>query len=131
MCSSHDVRDRLADLERDRTAKIAELRSLDTTAAVVEDAGLLDQLPQTVVELNRLPVELQRELFDALQLRIRYDSATGMAAGQITLGTGTNERLEAIPGGPSAARHDVHVQPPYSCTQTGSTLLRIQSNWTV
>jgi DNA invertase Pin-like site-specific DNA recombinase len=89
------VRDRLTDLERDRTTKIAELRSLDTATVVTEDVGLLDQLPQTQVELSQLPVGIQRELFDALQLQIRYDSRTGTALGHIKLTNASSSIVEA------------------------------------
>jgi hypothetical protein len=49
------------------------------------DPGLLDALPTTAIDWTEVPAEVQRDLFDALQLQIRYDRATNTAHGQVTL----------------------------------------------
>jgi site-specific DNA recombinase len=43
---------------------------------VTNDPGLLDQLPLVEANLARLPEEIERELFDAFQLQIRYYQPT-------------------------------------------------------
>lgn len=79
------IRDRLAALERDRANKITELKELTATAEPVNDPALLEQLPELHLNLAELPFDLQRDLFDALQLRIDYDQHTRVAHGRITL----------------------------------------------
>jgi hypothetical protein len=88
-------------LERERTAKVAALRELDQAADPASDPGLLDALPTTTIDWNEVPAEFQRDLFDALQVHIRYDRTTNTAHGQVTLVGDTGTRV------PDAIRADV------------------------
>ena len=64
------------------------------------DPGLLDTLPTATIDWNEVPGEVQRDLFDALQLQIRYDRATNTAHGQVTLVGDTGDRVpDAISAG--------------------------------
>ncbi|MHB8448908.1 MAG: hypothetical protein ACYDAQ_00310 [Mycobacteriales bacterium] len=97
------VRDRMDTLERDRSIKLAELQELNHAAEPVTDPGLLDTLPTTTIDWTDVPEEVQRDLFDALQLQIRYDRATNTAHGQVTLVGDTGDR---IPGAISSENEE-------------------------
>jgi len=70
------LRRRFDTLEADRTAKLAQLHDLETTAVVEPEQALdlLDALPiLETVNITGAPEPLQRKLYDALQLTIHYD----------------------------------------------------------
>lgn len=84
------------DLLRDINERRAELRAhrqdvetqLDTAQARIHAApnpDLIDALPITRVEVDQLPEQLARELFEALRLEIHYDKTTNRARCRITL----------------------------------------------
>jgi site-specific DNA recombinase len=113
------VRDRMDTLERERTAKVAALRELDQAADPASDPGLLDALPTTTIDWNEVPAEFQRDLFDALQVHIRYDRTTNTAHGQVTLVGDTGTRVpDAIraenkePGPTDRADRSIVVRAP-------------------
>ena len=87
------VRQRVADLEATRTEKIAELADLDQNTTAVPDPDLLEQLPEIELDWAAIPADVQRDLFNALQLEIRYDRTTNTARGQITLVDDTIARI--------------------------------------
>jgi hypothetical protein len=79
--------------ERDRNANLAAPRELDQVADPTIDPGLLDALPMATIAWTEVPGEVQPDLFDALQLQIRYDRVTSTARGQITLVGDTGDRI--------------------------------------
>ncbi len=130
------IRDRLASLERERAAKITELQELAATVEPVQDPGLIDQLPELRVDLDQLPVELKRELFDALQLRIDYDQGARTARGQITLteiATGTVNTV-VRPEVASVSDIRAHVADRHTARPRGNVAdlpraLRLEQRW--
>lgn len=89
------VRERLEALQAERTTKLAALDNLDHAEQPATDPDLLDALPQASIDWAQVPAEVQRDLFDALQLQIRYDRTTNTAHGQVTLIRDTSDRIPA------------------------------------
>lgn len=82
------LEDRLGDLER----RILHAPNPD----------LIDALPITQIDVEKLPVELARALFEALRLEIHYNKITNTATFSITL---TGPTIAAA----SSAAHDATV----------------------
>lgn len=72
------LRERLSILATDHSNKLTELRELEKTVPhqPTEAASLLDQLPQTPLDLAEMPTPLLRQLLDAFSLQITYDKNT-------------------------------------------------------
>ncbi|MBO2454363.1 recombinase family protein [Actinomadura barringtoniae] len=81
----NDIRTRSAELSSDRNSKLARLEELEQTKPVRPRPELLDLLPTGPIRIDAMPEELQRKLFEAFRLQIRYDRRTDEAECQITL----------------------------------------------
>lgn len=101
------------DLIRDITERRAELRAqkqqFETQLAEVEqlilhapNPDLIDALPVAKIQIDKLPEELTRSLFEALRLEIHYNKLTNTATCRITL---TGQTLDAARN----AAHDATV----------------------
>ncbi len=95
------------DLIADITERRAELRAhkqrLEAQLAAVEDRthqapnpDLIDVLPVATIQVDDLPEELVRSLFEALRLEIRYNKTTNRATFRITLTGQTLPAAHAI-----------------------------------
>lgn len=62
--------------QRAKSGALAELRRQEQDGPRL-DPALLDQLPQIQVDLQRLPVDWQRRLYDVFHLDLRYNPLTG------------------------------------------------------
>ncbi|KQC34698.1 hypothetical protein [Frankia sp. ACN1ag] len=69
-----------------------KLAALEDEKAAAPNPGLLRALPVGPVELDELPEDLSRRLFEALRLEVRYKRATNIATCRITL---TGETIPA------------------------------------
>ena len=81
-----DLNERRAELRNHKTQLEAQLTDAEAHAA---NTGLLDELPIGPFDLDQLPDELTRELFEAIRLQIHYDRATNKATCSITLAAET------------------------------------------
>lgn len=85
----NDIRQRSAELSNDRNTRIAQLERLEQTMPARPEPELLDLLPAGPVRLDAIPEALQRKLFEAFRLQIRYDWRTNTADCRITLTAAT------------------------------------------
>jgi site-specific DNA recombinase len=67
------LQSRFAALVEERRANTRRLGDLGRPSkATPGDAGLLDALPLSAIDVTRLPEEQQREIYDAFHLEVRY-----------------------------------------------------------
>jgi len=91
----HRLRRRFDTLEAERATKTAQLTELEKTltSQPEPDVDLLDALPILIgVNITEAPERLQRKLYDALQLQVRYDRPD-QARFRLTL---TDDTVEAL-----------------------------------
>ncbi|NJP89408.1 hypothetical protein HCN51_08110 [Nonomuraea sp. FMUSA5-5] len=84
---------RYADLSRVRKVKLEELKTLGASAEPTEDKELLDELPRLAANLATVGEDLQRKLFDAFNLELRYRVDTHEVLIRITV---KEDNLRAI-----------------------------------
>ncbi|MFM9442125.1 hypothetical protein [Streptomyces acidiscabies] len=58
---------------RDALAQIERYRADSKSESGPGDAALIDAIPQLGLRFAQLPDNLKRDIFDAFQLRVRYD----------------------------------------------------------
>lgn len=81
------VRERLAELERQRLEKVEKLRALEAEAPQDDpgDVDLLDELPIVAGGLSQAPEDILRRIFQALRLSMRYDKVAGRASCEVAI----------------------------------------------
>ncbi|WP_412521346.1 hypothetical protein [Actinomadura madurae] len=88
------VQRRFAELTATRRAKQAELDQLNAdTSPGGDDADLLDLIPHLPLNLSELSEDLERRLFDAFQLQIRYNRTRHEATFRVTVRADTVKML--------------------------------------
>ncbi len=91
------LRARFTELEGERRTKSQELADAEASPPARDhQTGLLHKIPMLQAKLAELPEELQRELFTAFRLEIRYDARLGVALIRITLDHETIEGVAAM-----------------------------------
>jgi site-specific DNA recombinase len=102
---------RYADLARLRKSATDDLNALTADTAQPVDHSLLEELPQLATSLAAVEEELQRKLFDAFNLELRYRIATHEVQLKITVKEDTVPAITALtnkitdpPEGRSAAQ---------------------------
>jgi site-specific DNA recombinase len=96
------LRASFAKLGAQRKTTEAELAALATAPiAGHRDERLLDRLPVLDVDLAGLPEDLQRQLFDAFHLQIRYHQPTNRATLRVTINGDTSRQLTELSPVPS------------------------------
>jgi site-specific DNA recombinase len=88
-----DINQRRAELHALRDELEGQLAAAQQQGQDIHDPALLDQLPVTDVDLEDMPDEVSRRLFEALRLEIRYDPAARVARCSITL---IGETIDAV-----------------------------------
>ena len=88
--ADHDYRQsiqrRFAELSTTRRTRQAEVDRLNTdTPPAGDDVDLLDLIPQLPPNLSELPENLERQLYDAFQLQIRYNRTRHEATFRVTV----------------------------------------------
>jgi site-specific DNA recombinase len=106
---TRDVQARLAELRAEADDVTAPFRELEDSAVPVPTPELLNALPVAGPDLERLPDEQARALFDAFWLEVRYDRATDMAHCRATP---TGETLPAAVTGASGDLATIRAVPP-------------------
>ncbi|MGP3991924.1 hypothetical protein [Streptomyces sp. 3N207] len=102
--------DRLERQRRDILARITEAETA-TQPPKAANTALLDTLPQLRTRLRDLPPAIQREIFDAFQLQIRYDHRDRSAEIQVTIAAALTDRLNGIAESAAAATEPGGNQP--------------------
>lgn len=80
-----DVNERRAELRQEQDRLETELRALEQQASKAPNPDLLAALPTGDIDINELPESLAREVFEALQLELRFDDTTNRLTCRITL----------------------------------------------
>lgn len=74
----------LAGQRRDAQAQLSRLNEQDQSPAS-DDLSLLEEIPQMAIRLDELPEDLQRRLYDAFQLQVRYNKPRHEARIRVTI----------------------------------------------
>jgi hypothetical protein len=80
------IQRRFAELTTARRTKQSELDQINIdTPPAGDDADLLDQIPRLQADLTELPEGLERKLYDAFHLKVRYNRTRHEATIQVTI----------------------------------------------
>lgn len=103
-----DIKNRRAEIKAERADLATELERLDVEVNEQPNLALLEQLPTGASELDAMPDELARKLFEALRLEIHFNKVNNTAVCRITL-TGETVSMvqQTIEEGGVMARNDV------------------------
>ena len=88
-----DIKNRRAEIKAERAKLAAELETLEEQINDQQNPDLLRLLPVGACDLDALPEDLARKLFEALRLEIHYNKADNTAVCRITL---SGETLPAL-----------------------------------
>lgn len=110
-----DVREHRAELRAHRVSLERQFPAAEEQAHGALNPVLLDHLPVAAVDLDGMPDETSRRLFEALRLEIRYDPANRIARCRITL---TGDTIDAV----SRASQEVVIAAPPVPRHTGSSI---------
>ncbi len=80
-----DITERRAELRAHKQQFQTQLAEVDQRILHAPNPELIDALPITKIQLDELPAELARALFEALRLEIHYNKHTNRATCRITL----------------------------------------------
>ncbi|PKV82556.1 recombinase family protein [Nocardia fluminea] len=80
-----DITTRRAELRDEQSRLRDQLAELEAQNLLTPNPGLLDALPTGTIDIQDLPEELARSLFESLRLEIRYNKAHHRATYRITL----------------------------------------------
>jgi site-specific DNA recombinase len=84
-----DINQRRTELRHHKAQLETQLADAEAHAARAPNPDLLTALPVGALDLDRLPTDLTRALFEALRLQIHYDKTTNQATCRITLSADT------------------------------------------
>jgi site-specific DNA recombinase len=84
-----DINSRRAELRAHKLQLETDLDQLETAEQQAPSPDLLSALPLGEIDIEHLPDDLTRRLFELLRLDIRYDRNTNQARYRITLGADT------------------------------------------
>jgi recombinase len=107
-----DIKERRAELRAHRTDLERQLAAAEEETHHTRNPVLLDHLPIAAVDLDGMPDETSRRLFEALRLEIRYDPEHRIARCSITL---TGDTIDAV----SRTSHEVMTAAPVSVAPAG------------
>ncbi|MGH3568812.1 MAG: recombinase family protein [Pseudonocardia sp.] len=118
-----DISERRAELRAHRHDLETQLAAAHARVHAAPNPDLIDALPLTRVEIDQLPEQLARDLFEALRLEIRYDKTTNQARCRITLsGTTIAAARKAADRTASATRPEPSdPEPPKEPDDEGSS----------
>jgi len=109
-----DINERRAELRAHRQELESQLDEAEARIHAAPNPDLIDALPITRVEVDQLPEELARELFEALRLEIHYNKTTNQARCRITLAGSTLAAAQAAGERTASATRTgpVELDPP-------------------
>ncbi|MFC9432975.1 hypothetical protein [Nocardia sp. NPDC057030] len=87
-----DINQRRAELNDERAELRGNLAAVDAEVVEIPNVNLIDALPIGYVDIEALPYELARQLFEAFRLEVRYNKIHHCAKYRVTL-TGHTLRL--------------------------------------
>ncbi|MBF6254640.1 hypothetical protein [Nocardia farcinica] len=88
-----DIKNRRAEIKAERAKLAAELETLEEQVNDQQNPDLLRLLPVGACDLDALPEDLARKLFEALRVEIHYNKTDNTAVCRITL---SGETLPAL-----------------------------------
>ena len=88
-----DIKTRRAEIKAERAKLAAELEALEEQVNDQQNPDLLSLLPVGACDLDRMPEDLARKLFEALRLEVHYNKTDNTAVCRITL---SGETLPAL-----------------------------------
>ncbi|QIS02327.1 hypothetical protein F5X71_08330 [Nocardia brasiliensis] len=89
-----DINQRRAELNDERARLRGTLAAVEAEVVETPNLNLIDALPTGYVDIQALPYELARQLFEAFRLEVRYNKTHHRAKYRVTL-TGQTLRLAA------------------------------------
>ena len=92
------IKQRRAELRAQREDLERQIARAQEQTQDTRNPALLDHLPVTAVDLDGMPDDQSRRLFEALRLEIRYDPATRMADCSVTLSGDTIDAVSRSTG---------------------------------
>lgn len=117
-----EVAARRAELAAEHDSLSAELATLEQQQPTDRpNPGLLDELPVGACDLDGLPEELARRLFEALRLEIHYNKATNTVTYRVTLIGETIPTLQQATDGVVAPTRPPNDTPTTSAAPTTNT----------
>ncbi len=122
------IRRRYDAAEKSRIELSQEIATIGAADGIpTSDVAILDLLPQIGVDWDATPLELQRRLFDAFQLRITYRGPDRHLDIEVTVRAGLAKELsrvvDAVTAADSAGRCGAGVSQPFTgCPQQDSNL---------
>lgn len=84
-----DVNERRAELRAEKQQLEKRLADAQARTQRAPNIDLIDALPTGTIEVDQLPADLSRQLFEALRLEIHYNTTTDYARFRITLNSQT------------------------------------------
>lgn len=93
-----DINDRRSELRAQRQQLETQLAEVEDRIDQTPNPDLIDALPHATIQIDELPDDLARALFEALRLEIHYNKTTNRATCRVTL---TGQTIDA-------ARQTVH-----------------------
>lgn len=87
-----EIQQRRVELNTERSQLREKLEAVETEIAQATNLNLIDALPTGVVDVEEMPYELARQLFDAFRLEVRYNKTHHRARYRVTI-TGHALRL--------------------------------------
>ncbi len=117
-----DINERRAELRAHRQQLESQLDEAEARIHAAPNPDLIDALPITRVEVDQLPEELARELFEALRLEIHYSKTDNRARCRITLAGTTIAAAQAAAERTAWASHSAPAEsdPPGEPDNAGS-----------
>ncbi|AYF76761.1 hypothetical protein D7D52_26425 [Nocardia yunnanensis] len=80
-----DINERRTELKNERTQLLEKLEAVETEVAQAPNPNLIDALPTGYVNVEEMPYELARQLFDAFRLEVRHNKTHHSARYRVTI----------------------------------------------
>lgn len=80
-----EINERRAELKNERSQLRDKLEAIESEVAHALNPSLIDALPTGHVDLEKMPYELARQLFDAFRLEVRYNKIQHSARFRVTI----------------------------------------------
>ena len=124
-----DISHRRKELAAERTRLRERLDQLHTVELQRSNPGLLNLLPVGPCDLDALPEDIARRLFEALRLEIHYNKTDHRAQFRITLSSETLTTAHQVSTTAIGADHEISAVPATASSGPSATSGRFPSVW--